>query len=207
MKSFLKIFCDESSIKFDDRTINQAIAKYLNDKVEKIIRSKSFLERYREIIDELFQSSPEFLSLSSGILKDIFNLQLFRSFYDSMISAIVSNTRVYYRKMNGSIPGLIQIETIRSDYSEVLSLPGAKIQGVEWLKFLLLEGDKWIKVSNITVTPSQILYTNVNPTPDGAYFRIPSEFSGTIDNNWILRSLDELGYLVTNYIASRLQYE
>lgn len=93
------------------------------------------------------------------------------------------------------------VEMIRDGYTDLLNMPEAsfiqtftrsKQTEIHWLEWLLTKGD------TIVVGDFRVKYTpgNANSRSGGAImikkgsFRIPPQFSGTLENNFITRSLD-----------------
>ena len=102
----------------------------------------------------------------------------------------------------------------RNDYSDVISVPEAVFvteKGVklEWLRWLLLEGDKRI-VSNYFFKKSSRGRAGggIMAERQNASWGVPSQFAGTENNNFATRALetinDEIDVLVRREIVKVL---
>jgi hypothetical protein len=87
---------------------------------------------------------------------------------------------------------------IRSDFADVLSsdfsivVDAARGYNLQWLEWLLLDGNK------VIVPKHEVIFRNSRFSRTGAAlmkestqsWRVPSQFSGTITDNWITRAID-----------------
>ncbi|NCA31122.1 MAG: hypothetical protein EBS93_10465 [Chitinophagia bacterium] len=84
------------------------------------------------------------------------------------------------------------------DYADVLSSDDALVidnlrgYNLPWLEWLLLEGNKIIvRKQQVEFGPNIASRTgNAIMRPSNKSWRVPSEFAGTITNNWITRAID-----------------
>ena len=87
---------------------------------------------------------------------------------------------------------------IRSDFSDVLSSDSGfvidALRGYQlpWLEWLLLEGNKAIiSKQEVIIGPNKFSRTGLAiMRPSNKSWRVPSEFAGTIKDNWITRAID-----------------
>jgi hypothetical protein len=97
---------------------------------------------------------------------------------------------------------------IKSDFSDVLGSDYAimtdNIRGysLPWLKWLLLDGTAII-IDNYTVTMGYNKYSRTGGavmTRTGGAWRVPPQYSGTMDDNWITRSIENSKDEIDNLI-------
>lgn len=117
------------------------------------------------------------------------------------------------RQSGGKVSGGIQIRLGREAWNAVINLPQAKVitdkgQELEWLRWVLKEGDK-VVVSNWHV---QFITgrgrSGLALMRRGEFWRVPSEFSGTTNDNWITRqvkrNLDFYNLRVSRIVIQKL---
>lgn len=99
----------------------------------------------------------------------------------------------------GDITGGIEVKIIQADLKDILSHPLAfiktKKQKLHWLDWLLTWGDR------IVVRDYSIVFKQTRRSRSGfaimvkskfsPFWRVPPQFSGTLDNNWITRALEK----------------
>jgi hypothetical protein len=99
---------------------------------------------------------------------------------------------------SGDISGGVELKIIQSDFKDILNHPLAfiktKKQKLHWLDWLLTWGDR------IVVRDHSIIFKRTRHSRSGfaimvkskfsPFWRVPPQFSGTLDNNWITRALE-----------------
>jgi hypothetical protein len=160
-------------------------------------------------------NSPEYQSLLSGKLKYEFGLPDSDTRLATILS-IISNIQAKYTKpkiTKNQIQGSVALSMIPSDYNELLSSSAAiltteKGSKLEWLRWLLLFGDKTIiKEYNIEVGPNPRSRTG-NAIMVGSVrgrWSVPPEFSGTSNNNWITRAIDSVNNEIEDLLNTALK--
>lgn len=204
MRFEVKILESDSQI---EKTINKAILQQLNKKLPKIFKSlQSFIKT--EVIGAI-KSQKEYNSIVSGELRAEFGLPDGDKRVSRILETIESSLLVEYKKpsINGNkIKGGFSIGMIRNDFRDILSLDEAvliteKNTPLEWLKWLLLEGDKTIisgyefSIGNSarSRTGGGIMSQSFSGT-----WRVPPSYAGQIDNNWITRAVDGVSKTIEN---------
>lgn len=204
MRFEVKILESDSQI---EKTINKAILQQLNKKLPKIFKSlQSFIKT--EVIGAI-KSQKEYNSIVSGELRAEFGLPDGDKRVSRILETIESSLFVEYKKpsINGNkIKGGFSIGMIRNDFRDILSLDEAvliteKNTPLEWLKWLLLEGDKTIisgyefSIGNSarSRTGGGIMSQSFSGT-----WRVPPSYAGQIDNNWITRAVDGVSKTIEN---------
>lgn len=153
-------------------------------------------------ITEAITSSPEYISLSSGDLKYEFGLPD----SDNRLATILkfwTKINADYKSVsinNNKLAGGFTINMIDSSYSDVLGSSAAvftteKGTDLRWLEWLLLFGNK-------TIIKDYVVEFGANPRSrtgraimrgvQKGKWQVPSEFSGTQNNNWITRAIDSV---------------
>ncbi len=192
---------------------NKEIAKRIAEELAKrvkVIFNKSLTQIEQEarlMIGLAIESQPEWDSLQGGVLQaelgvpevDIRLTNILNAFLQS-IKVRVHDVKVGAR----SFRGLISLEGLESDFQSILTLEDASYvsenaKGIQtdipWLQWLLLEGDVTIAGYEFKTTPRKVV-TKYSRTGLGLMFRrvtgrwrIPPQFAGTIQDNFITRAL------------------
>ena len=165
----------------------------------------------RPIIARALSASPEISSLSGGSLRIDFGLTSDPS--AAIISAIVDSIDIDIRKAvatAGGIKGGLLITMQPIDYGRLFSLSVAEqiIVGgsIPWLKWLLTFGHQII-IGNFGVE-----YKSGKGRSGGGYmtrgqrpFKVNSAYAGTVDNNFITRSIDRVAPQIKSTIIKAIQ--
>ena len=192
---------------------------YLVAEVKK--RLKASISSITESIEVALQTmvktklseAPEVQSLAGGKLRYQLGLVDGAARISSIINIWADSIEVTYVAKMGSLGG-ITINMRRNNYSDVISVPEAVFvteKGVklEWLRWLLLEGDKRI-VSNYFFKKSSRGRAGggIMAERQNASWGVPSQFAGTENNNFATRALetinDEIDVLVRREIVKVL---
>lgn len=194
--------------------INKAIVDQLKSRLPPVFRKSK--EYIRQTVLSAIQSQPEYISLLNGSLKSQFGLPDSASRLNRILETIEKSLFVEYNqpKVNGTnINGGFFIGMVNSDFSDILSLKEAtfiteKGSPLEWLKWLLLEGDKTIIVGyefNIGNYPNSRTGGGIMSPSFSGSWRVPPEFAGSFENNWITRAIESVENNIENYIVSAIQ--
>lgn len=185
------------SEKIITKNINQAIAKYVNDLLSS--KQNTILSRAKLLASGWIRIQPEILSLlssSSDSLAGQFGLTSVgaSAATEAIISALESAIEVKYIPFNNTLTkGGIEINFQPSNFTNLLGLSeGHTVYfggDLHWLSWLLTAGDLVI-VANYQYNPQTGIGRSGlgNMIPGGA-FRVPPQFSGTVNNNFITRAL------------------
>jgi len=181
--------------------INKALAKMLSGEMNK--RASAVNSAIRPIIIKALSSSPEILSLGSGVLR--FDFGLTGDPGPQIVDAIASTLRVKIDRpvgTNSGVKGGLRVELQPTDYANLLSLPVAmqtlEIEArIPWLEWLLTAGDT-ILIVNYGVQYGAGLgrsgganMVSLKKAPIGP-FKVNSAFSGTINDNFITRAVERV---------------
>lgn len=193
-------------IRFIQQTIFNTMGRRLNH------AHSHLLDITRLKITELFQASPEVQALFSGYLR--YDLGIIPEEAESIATKVPDiigrSLRIEYKIKIGT---LSVKALLLNNYDEILSLPEAKFVQtytskeqvtIEWLKWMLTRGNEMI-ISDFHVhyVPSG----TASSRSGGAImikqgsFRIPPEFAGTIEDNFISRSLQNINKFILDEIG------
>lgn len=192
-----------------EENVNKAIAELANDIINKNILKisnsiKSLIPSWinsQPEIQSILSSTPNSLAGQFGITGSSLNI------VSSIVNSIVETTEVRLIKYKSTLSGGLQINVQPSNFSNLLSLPeGHTIyQGgdLHWLDWLLKRGDSII-VFNYQYNPRTGLgRSGLGNMVPGGFFRVPPQFSGTEDDNFITRAFT--GDAQSKQIAQILQ--
>lgn len=199
----------------DSKTIQKSILKallpqtinFMNKIVDEIKRELPIIVRDGII------NSPEYTSILGGNLKYQFGLEDSVSKLNGLINIWTNNIDIKYIRpsiSNGQIKSKISANMIRADYSDVLGTDYAKMNDTQrgyslpWLQWLLLDGNQiLISESIIVLGPnpnSRTGFAIMRPSQTGSW-RVPSEFSGTSQDNWLTRTITDLSPQINNLLT------
>lgn len=197
-----------------DRQIEALILSAIKDEIFRVIKKAvpNIKKRVGLLIISTLKSQPEYESLKSGTLQAEFGLanpQKVENILEIWANSV--NVFILFSKVVGSkITGGFELRAIKSDYSDVLSSLDAyqkteNNQTLEWLRWLLLEGDRKI------VKRYEVQYTNRDSRTGKAVmvksrksWGVPAEFAGTVTNNWVTRGIDSIESDIAKIIDEEL---
>lgn len=201
----------------NNQTINNRILKAFKSELIPVLTN--VFEQSQQDITELIHNaiiqSNTYQSLLNGELKAEFGLP------DSAdrLDDILSFWQKIYAKFdkprisNDKIIGGFKIQMIQENFRDVLGLSAAsfvtnKGDRLDWLEWLLLFGKKTIiKDYNIVFgnfktsrTRMAIMRQNIQ-----GKWSVPTEYAGTIKNNWITRVIDSLDDDIHNILQKNIK--
>ena len=207
MSSFKGIKILDSN-KVIQQRINRASSEVINNKLKSqigYITSES-----KNLAVFFLMSSPEITSLSGGELAGAFGLTSGAS--SAAISAIhqafVNSIYVEFKHFDKNLKnGGVYIYFQPSAFSNLLNLPeGHTIYekgDLHWLQWLLERGDEIIVAGYSYDAQGGLGRSGLGYMSQGGAFRVPPQFSGTSDNNFITRAL--IGKVQEGKISQILQ--
>lgn len=187
----------------NDKQISNSILRALLPEIDNYL--KKSLQNIRrtlpKLMVEIIKNTPEYDSLIGGQLQFEFGIPDPSNQISSLIEIWSNNINITY---NGpiisanKIKASFSVSVIRADFSDVLSSDAGfvidNLRGYQlpWLEWLLLEGNKTIVSKQDVVfgrnKSSRTGYALMRPSNKS--WKVPSEFAGTITNNWITRAID-----------------
>jgi hypothetical protein len=185
-----------------NKKIADALAKEVNKILVKVVNNVR--PPLKKLIYDTILSSEEVKSLNGGKLQSELGvpeanekiIQIVKVWADS-----IDITLSPAQPLNGFIKAGFRITAIQSDYSDVLSqseaiYSTASGQTIQWLEWLLLEGDrKIIKGYEIGVDVNNLSRTGLGQImfeTRKSGWGVPPEFAGFAGNNFVTRSLDSI---------------
>ncbi|MBY0525610.1 MAG: hypothetical protein K2R98_19550 [Gemmataceae bacterium] len=169
----------------------------------------------REVIQTAIVKSPEYDSLLRGSLREAFGLKDPQPILDGIVEAVELATVVTRLKASAGNLGGLTISILATGFADVFKVPGTTYASgsrrhgvtlVPWLEWLLFGGDKVILVnfelnlarkSRAASRTGRAIMVRKRHEPsrlpprknEFQPFRVPPEFAGTTDNNWLTRAL------------------
>lgn len=184
----------------DDREIQKRIHRAIADSLNKIItkngkRAEQLLHRLvpnwirsqPEIISLLAEQDPTSLNAQFGLVPGQGPIVL-----DEIVAAIIQATSFKLERIDRTLLGGVKIEIQPKDFNNVISSPNGLVKypfaNLNFLDWLLLKGDTTIVVGHAyTISPGKGR-SGSGVMVSGGVWRVPPEFSGTADNNFITRA-------------------
>lgn len=185
------------SVNTIEKNVNKAIAEQVNNlliKKQNILLPKTkalcagWIEKQPEI-DSLYSTDADSLAGQFGIQPGIVS-----AIISSIKTSIQNSITIKFVRYNDKLTnGGLEINFQPSNFNNLLSLPFGHVvyEGgdLHWLKWLLTAGDTVI-VANYQYNPVTGLgRSGLGNMVGGGSWRVPPQFSGTIDNNFITRAL------------------
>lgn len=178
------------SIKDISKKINISIAESLNDKLTK--NEYALKTKAKNIVFNLIQSQPEIASLNGGKLQGAFGIIDPSSAISAIIKSIADSIDVKFTKFNDKLKGGISINIQPSSFENLLNLSQGfvnyKNSDLHWLNWLLTQGDKIIIINYQYNAKTGLGRSGLGNMIPGDSFRVPPEFSGSQNNNFITRA-------------------
>lgn len=200
---FRKAFLTEVS-KVLNRAIKKAIPKVKADAATRLAR--------------FFYASPVYTSLLNGPLDILLGIPDGEAKFrvDTIIQTIINNIEYDFNPLvvrGGHIDGGLTISMLKSDFSDILSLPQSSVVDsngtvLPWLEWLLIRGD------SIIISNHQIQFGNYPASRSNQAimvhskigWRVPPQYSGVINDNWLTRVIDRGINIIDNTITKLLEY-
>jgi hypothetical protein len=182
------------SIQSIENKVNKVTAELINKKIK--THESSIQSKAKAFAVQSLLSQPEIASLSGGELAGAFGLTA--SDAVSAIGAIsqsFSNSiYVKIQKFNKNLKdGGVYIYFQPSNFANLLSLSEGHVVyskgDLHWLQWLLQRGDEIIVAGYQFEGVSGRGRSGLGYMTSGGAFRVPPQYSGTVDNNFVSRAL------------------
>lgn len=190
------------------QTLLPDISNYM-DSVVKTIQNELPI-----IIQNAIISSPEYDSILGGQLKYEFGLIDSSSKLDALLNLWTSNLNIQYsspRIAGNQIKSQLSVSMIKTDFSDVLGSDYANMvdkdrgYSLPWLQWLLLDGNQiLVPQSSVIFGPNPRSRTGFAIMANGGGWRVPSELSGTANDNWITRAIEASYETINNFLEKAL---
>lgn len=197
MKFSIKIL--ESDKQISNEILNALIPEvntYLKNSLQKI-RSE-----LPSLIMTILQNTDTYTALMGGQLQYEFGIPDPSNSLKEIFSIWSNNIKIDYKAptiSNNKIKGSFSVSIIRSDFADVLSSDASLVidnlrgYSLPWLEWLLLDGNQIIvPKQQVVIGPNKNSRTGFAIMRESnKAWRVPSQFAGTITNNWITRAIDD----------------
>lgn len=176
--------------------VNKAISEHINSELSR--KQNQIINSCKSLVTGWISAQPEIQSLESSTLGSLagqFGLYAGSgSAATNVISlAIRDSIRVNFKKFSPKLEGGFEVNFQPADFTNILNLPQSVVNykdGVlPWLDWLLLRGNSIIVVNYHYNAVTGLGRSGLGNMIDGGSFRVPPQFSGTSDNNFITRAL------------------
>lgn len=194
----------EIILREDNRSFRDKVLNAMVDKINGAIKRnhQRLTDSLRDTLGNIYRQTQTYQSLVDGRLAGHFGFFAGNGIKkaEAIVRALQNSLFINYRPIvvrAGYLDGGLTVKAIKSDLSDVLNLTEAEIVTPEngyilpWLEWLLLEGDRII-ISDFSFEPrlgsgrslKGIMIKSNRP------WRVPPEYSGTIRNNWLTRTIE-----------------
>jgi len=204
------------SIRSVESKVNKALAEQANSLMGRN-NAKTKKDIYA-FVERCITEQPEIDSLKAGgqgSLAAQFGIPVGQesSVADSIVAAIVAATRVNISRFNRNLQGKIDISFQPADFSNLFSSHVGSVHtelGVklDWLRWLLQEGNRVIIVGYEYVSNSRGR-SRGGVMKTGESWRVPTQFAGTLEDNFITRAFssreNELQNLLGSFLGSNFK--
>ena len=177
-----------------EKNINIAIANHINGILSR--EQNKILNQVKSLIPSWIESQPEIISLKTNAITSLagqFGIPGDTTgIVESIINSVVGATSIKFIQYSANLKGGLELQFQPDTFGNLLGLSSGHtiFQGgdLHWLDWLLLRGDNII-VTNYQYNPaSGFGRSGLGNMIGGGAFRVPPEFSGTKDNNFITRA-------------------
>lgn len=186
----------DSGKEIEDK-IKSAFIEEVNSRIQNNLTT--LLEKSKNLAEQWVSSQPELISLSSktiGSLKGQFGIPDGQDLLATLdiISAVRESISIKFVKYKAPLNlGGLQINFQPSNFTNLLGLDSGHVLyfggDLHWLSWLLTEGNRIIIVGYYYDPETGIGRSGLGVMNEGGFFRVPTVFSGTTQNNFITRAL------------------
>ncbi len=172
--------------------INESVQKHMNDL---IFRGKSRLRQaVLKNVEEWVYTQPEIIALKDNSLAAQLGLPLgtASSVSERIVSSVVNATEFEVKRFDKRLGGGITFRFQPDNFANLLALDAGHVvteldKDLHWLRWLLKEGHKTIVVGYQFV-PNNAGRSGGGVMGKGRSWRIPPQFAGTEEDNFITRA-------------------
>jgi hypothetical protein len=197
------------------KKIGEAIATEFNKKLINI--ANKVRPQIQNIVFTAIMNSPEVQSLQGGDLQAELGVPDAAGRVRNLAELWAKSIRVVSfqpaKMQGGFFRATLELGGIQSDFADALSSPDAIYttnsgQVIQWLEWLLIEGDKVIireyQIGLDVYDVSRTGLGNVMIKNQKASWSVPAHFAGTEDDNFVTRAIDTVADDIQKLIASEL---
>ena len=178
------------------RDIERAISEEINKRVKK--NSSKVERRLKRAVDTWIRTSPEILSIQAEGVADSLNAQFGfplgfgGSAAEAVVRSVVDSIGIEIQDFSVGLRGKINFYVQPENLVNLLTLPESSIDIVNgslpWLDWLLRQGGRTIIVG-YQYQPGNDGRSGGGTMVGGGFWRVPPQFSGVEDSNFITRAL------------------
>jgi len=193
--------------------ILNAMTNQLNSAINKAI--PKIEKRIKALLVDLISNCPEVNAMTTGTFKSELGMVDIQERINKIIEVWADSLRVKKVdiKQSGSyLNGGIRITAIQSDYYDVMGLTEAEFLTPEnswllrWLAWLLIDGTRVVvRGYNIRANPRKSRTGKYVMVEKSEGFRIPPQYAGTPNNNFVTRALDNIDDAIISIIKSEFK--
>jgi hypothetical protein len=199
---YLKIMDSVSVIQ--DR-INSALADHINSVLRK--SQSTLLSKVRKAAGGWVRGQPEIQSIEANDLAAHFGLPAGTagSAVDAIVTSVQNATEIEITRVDRRLNGGLQLHFQPTRFADLLglSLGHVKLEesgDLHWLKWLLESGHKIIVVNYHFTAGSGKGRSKGGIMTRGGAWRVPPQYAGTLDDNFITRAFEGREEDITNLI-------
>lgn len=198
--------------------INSNILNALIPEVNKYLKKKLdyIKQNLPSLVYDILTNTDTYNSLIGGQLQYEFGIPDPASKLDEILGIWTRNVVVNYQAPVASTDKLkasFSVSIIRTDFSDVLSQDSAYVidalrgYSLPWLEWLLLEGNKTIiKNQQVVIRASKFSRTGAALMQESNQsWKVPSQYAGTISNNWITRAIDDNQTNINDFLTKAFE--
>lgn len=182
------------SISQIEKNINAALAQQVNNLISK--KQTQLINGAKSLASNWIKSQPEIISLQSSdqnSLVGLFGIPKGSNPADAIVNAVTDSITIKLVPYNNRLKGGLELYFQPDDFKNLLSLPQGHTPifggDLHWLDWLLKRGDSII-IANYQYNPGTGLgRSGLGNMISGGSFRVPPQFSGTQDDNFVTRAL------------------
>lgn len=176
--------------------IKEAIASHINMLLKKNV--PNIQSSCKQLAGEWIMAQPELASLVSGdpdSLAGLFGIRSGQvaSAVNAIVTSVQESVSVFFDIFDKSLQGTLEIRFQPSGFENLLSLPSGRViykKGVlHWLNWLLTLGPSPIIANYHYEANPGTGRSGLGTMKVGSSFRVPIDFAGTLDDNFVTRAL------------------
>lgn len=189
--------------------INQSLALELNSKIQSNssrvknnikLMIPAWITEQKEVSSLLAQGVQNSLNAEFGLTPGLPDLSV-----AAIIRSVADSISVEIPKLDRHLKGSVLFRIQPNDFANLLGLPEGFVttnlgSNLHWLNWLLTMGGTPV-VTGYQYIPSNSGRSGGGQMTGGKVWRVPSEHSGTIDDNFITRALENREKEITNALG------
>lgn len=201
----------------NEKEVEKSIVKALREETNNILsKAATHIKlKIRKEIQKRITECPEYKSLvNHGQLQGELGVPNARQAMNDILNRWIKSVTIILRpaKTTGNdIKAFLDIDMIDGTFQDVLSIQSAKFttdkgEEIPWLEWLLTAGDSIIIRDYDIVFNAKYSRTGLNIMLKSvsSNWRIPPEFSGTINNNFVTRALAGIDIALTKIVSEEI---